>query len=324
MQPNDRLLGLDRNGKPSWAPLLRKRKRRSRLVRILSDSAEFIVGNSCGIFTVNGLKQAYELEEGDLVETVTLTPRIRENLTSNSLSYFPTVEGPVALDEDLAYILGLQILAKKKTESQVIIDCRQLEKIKTITDIFTKTLDDRFISMKIGYVPRTTKIKLRSRAFSEISSDISRSFIPLIIRKSPPIVLRKFLCGILDSIIRVNFNESPSTYFATRENESHFRRCVFSMLRLFNIVPVKSYLFQSEGFNYVNSYVRTYDLKKLGLCFYWIRVPELSNVNQHQPTGYSQVRSLTSFSSDSLILTPRNPHWSIIADLAPLQPQVFD
>lgn len=52
--------------------------------------------------------------------------------------------------------------------------------------------------------------------------------------------------------------------------------------------------------------------------------PENLPDDYYQPSGYSQIRSISTLSGDSFELKPSNYHWSAIVDLAPLHPQAID
>jgi hypothetical protein len=318
---DDVILGLDRRGRLSWDSLSSLRRKRAHLMRIFSDSTEIVVGSSCGLFTARGMKRASKLTEEDLIETATLTSKISEKLDCKPFQYINTSEGPVAITDDLAYLLGTQVSAKR-TDTYTIIDTKKIENLRTISGLFTETLDRYFISQKIRYIPRSTRIRLESKAFSEILFDVSTNYIPPFIRQSPSYVIRQFLCGVLDTIVRTNRYENPPTYFATLVTESHFRRFVFNLLRLFNVIPTKTYFFHpKDGYNYIYSFLRVCDLKALGLRFHWMEEPQIPFAYQPQPTGYSQVRNMISFRGDAYFLVPCKPHWSVVADLVPLHPE---
>jgi len=145
--------------------------------------------------------------------------------------------------------------------------------------------------------------------------------IPLFIRESTPKVARGFISGILDLLIKNDPTDDRFLYFGTNYSETHFRRYLFNILRLFNVVPVKSYLSQSHsGPCHVNSFVRVSDLKSFNMCFYWLEKRKLTEGKPCKTTGYLKVRFVCDLLEESLLLKPIKSHWSIIADLTPLQP----
>ena len=318
IRKEDLVLGLDRVGRPSWATLTSSAMR-SRLRRIITDCNDIMLGGSCGVFTVRGLKKASRVTEEDIIETANLPSGVHKKWDELPLPKIDTKYGTIIIDEKLAYLLGTQV--NIPYHNRMVFTDLNREGNRDMARLFSDTLREHGIWRKLLYSRWGTRVRFESRTFEKLSSHVWKNNIPLFIRQSSPYILRQFLCGLLDMIIRIDEYEKPLLYFITPIHNSHLRRFVFNSLRLFNIIPVKTYVFHPKNnLPYAKTFVRYCDLKDLGLRFYKICEP-VSKVDINlRPSGYSQVRDLSLFFSKASLLQTAKLHWSLIADLVPIYP----
>jgi hypothetical protein len=130
----------------------------------------------------------------------------------------------------------------------------------------------------------------------------------------------------LDTIICFSEFEDPPTFFITLARQSEFRRFIVNCLRLFGIVPTKTYVFHpSHGLTYVKIYLNPQDLRELGLKFIRVKdIPRPIDSQKGKPMSYCMIRSIAEFQGKLFSLIEPELHWSPIVDMTPLHRHVLE
>jgi hypothetical protein len=324
LKPGDVLLGI-KSGKPSWSiiPSVSKRQGLDRLLRITTDGNEILVSKLCEVFTVSGVKRASELSVGEILETFNIPQEIQESMNDGKPVFVESEVGPLRIDGKIAYILGTQVKSPK-FEGKVIIRDLNPNHAYEVAKLCSEALKEQFIRHKIYYVAGGKKVRVDCNALAEACREITETNIPRFIRESNTTVLRHFLTGVLDTIICLSEFEAPPTFFITLAKQSEFRRFIVNCLRLFGIIPTKTYVFHpSQGLKYVKTYVNPQDLCQLGLRF--IRAKEGPRIvsQRGKAMSYCTIRDIAEFQGKLYSLLEPELHWSPIVDMAPLHRHVL-
>lgn len=325
LKPGDRLLGI-KAGEPSWS-VLRLVKRKpgiNRMLRITTDGNELLVSKLCEVFTINGVKKASDLSVGEILETFNMPSEIQETIGNMDPIFVESEEGPLNIDGKIAYILGTQIRSPK-ADGRIIIQGLNPGHAYEVAKLCSEGLKEQFVQHKIYYADGGKKIRVDCNALAEACRDISQDNIPRFIRESNAVVLRHFLSGVLDTMICMSEFESPSTFLITLEKQSEFRRFVISGLRLFGIIPAKTYVFRvSTGDTYVKTYVNPQDLRLLGLRFIRTKDEPRQGFSQKgKAISYCTTRSISQFNGRLFSILEPEMHWSPIIDMTPLHRHSF-
>ena len=320
LKKDDMVLGIDRKGKPHWSTIPNgiQKHGRTRILRITTDGNEILLPENCEVFTMEGVRKASNLVKGDLLETFNIPKEVRLLLEGKEATYVMTDIGPVTIKDKMAYLLGTQIKCRKY-EHKVIISGLNPDNAYTLAKICSEALREQFIQGKIYYVAGGRKVRINCHVLASVCGDISERSISLSVRETNANALKEFLCGILDVMLYLDEAESPPTYFQTFEDQSELRRFIFNVLRLYEVIPAKTYVISpSEGPIYMRTFIDVPDLSGLGLRF--IRSKKAIEVvkPQFEKMSYSTVRKVVEFKDSSYYFSEPKLHWSPIVELTPL------
>lgn len=325
LKTDDVVLGIDEKGKPHWSIIPKgvRKHGRTKILRITTDGNEILLPESCEVFTMEGVRRASSISRGELLETFNIPKEICSLLESKEATHIMTYIGPVTIKERMAYLLGTQIKSRKY-EHKVIISRLNPNHTYTLAKICSEALREQFIRGKIYYVAGGKKIRIDCDVLASICIDISERNIPLSIRESNATALKEFLCGILDVMLYWDEAETPPTYFQTFENQSELRRFMFNVLRLYRVIPAKTYAINpSIGPTYMRTFVDASDLSGFGLRF--IRTERAIDFvkPQIEKMSYSTVRSVSEFTDIAYYISEPKLHWSPIVELTPLHRHIL-
>ncbi|MEM2112222.1 MAG: hypothetical protein QXX08_10180 [Candidatus Bathyarchaeia archaeon] len=322
----DLVLGI-KSGKPSWSPIpsVSKRPGFDRLLRVITDGNEVLVSKLCEVFTVGGVRRASELSMGEILETFNIPQEIQEAMNDEKPLFVSSEVGPLRIDSKVAYILGTQVKSPK-LEDKVIIRDLNPNHAYEVARLCSEALKEQFIRHKIYYVAGGKKVRVDCSPLAEVCREVTETNIPRFIRQSNTTVLRHFLTGLLDTIICFSEFEDPPTFFITLARQSEFRRFIVNCLRLFGIVPIKTYVFSpSHGLTYVKTYISPQDLRELGLKFIRVKdAPRPIDSQKGKPMSYCMIRSITEFQGRLFSLIEPELHWSPIVDMTPLHRHILE
>lgn len=325
LKPGDKLFGL-KSGEPSWSIInsVSKKPGLDRLLRITTDGNEVILSKLCEVFTVSGVKRASELSVGEILETYNIPQEIQESMNDGKPVFVESEAGPLKIDSRIAYIFGTQVKSAK-FEDKVIIRDLNPNHAYEVAKLCSGALREQFIPHKVYYVAGGKKVRVDCGALAQACKEITETNIPRFIRQSNTTVLRYFLIGILDTIVCLSEFEDPPTFFITLARQSEFRRFIVDCLRLFGIIPTKTYVVHSsQGLTYVKIYADPQDLRQLGLRFIKMRdgpIPTASH--KGEAMSYCIIRSIAEFQGKLYSLPEPELHWSPIVDMAPLHHHVL-
>lgn len=319
LKAGDFLLGIDENGKACWSALPTKVRKygKDRLFRITTDGSEVLVSGTGEVFTINGLMKASNLIEGEIIETFNIPIKVRELLENKNPIYVDSSIGSIKINGGMSYLLGTQIRSRKRA-NKIIIDRLNPAHARSLAKLCSETLRQQHIKNKVYCVRWGSKIRIDSPVLAELCTGISENNIPRDIRESPATILREFLCGVLDVILYQNKIGTPPTYLITLAEQDELRRFIFNVLRLFGVIPVKTYVVHSTGRMYMKSFINTSDLSKLGLKFIRSKEVVKEKKSSVKPISYSTVREITEFQDVVFYLPEPRLHWSPVVDLIPL------
>jgi len=325
LRPDDSILGIDEKGRPCWSTISNgiRKYGRTRIFRITTDGNEVWLSEGCEAYTIEGIRKASGLSKEALLETFNIPEETRVFLEGREPAYVMTDAGPIVIKEKMAYLLGTQIKSRKY-EHKVIIDGLNPDYAYILAKLCSEALREQFIRGKIYYVAGGKKVRIDCEALASICSSISERNIPLSVRQSNATTLKEFLCGILDAILYLDEAETPPTYFQTFGVQSELRRFIFNVLRLYGIIPAKTYVIHpSEGLTYMRTFINISDLSRIGLRF--IRSKEI--IKEVKPPikkmSYSAVRNVVKFNDVAYYLLEPKLHWSPIVDLTPLHRHIL-
>jgi hypothetical protein len=325
LKPRDKVLGL-KSGNPFWSIIdtVCKKPGQSRLLRIATDGSEVLISKNSEVFTVSGVKKASELSIGQMLETYNIPQEIRESVNDGRPIFVQSEIGPLRIDSKIAYVLGTQVRSPK-FEDKVIIRNIDPNHAYEIARLCSEALKEQFISHKIYYLGGGKKIRIDCEALAEACKRINEKNIPQFIRQSNTTVLKYFLMGVLDTILCVSEVEDPPTNFITQARNSEFRRFILDCLRVFNIIPIKSYIFHpSPALTYVKTYVNPQDLRQLGLKFIKVKEgPRQMVYDKRKTMSYCTIRGINEFQGKLFSVQQSELHWSLIVDMTPLHKQVI-
>ncbi len=325
LSPGDKLLGLE-SGKPSWSILesVSKRPGLDRLLRITTDGNEILISKDSEVFAVGGVKRASELTVGEIIETYNIPQETQELMNDGKPIFVESEAGPLRIDSKIAYILGTQVRSQK-FEDKVIIKDLSPNHAYEVAKLCSEALKEQFIPHKVYYLDGGKKVRVDCVPLAQACREITQTNIPRFIRQSNTTVLRYFLIGILDTIICLNESEDPPTSFITLAKQSEFRRFVIDCLRLFGIIPIKTYVIHSsQGPAYVKTYANPKDLIQLGLKFIKVEdAPILTAIHEKDAMSYCIIRNISEFQGKLYFVPEPKLHWSLIADMAPLHRHAF-
>lgn len=325
LKPDDPILGIDEEGRPNWSMIPNgiRKYGKTRIFRITTDGSEILLSEGCEAFTIEGVRKASTISKGELLETFNIPEEIRFFLEGREAAYVITDVGPMTIKGKMAYLLGTQIKSRKY-EHKVIIDGLNPDHAYILAKLCSEALREQFIRGKIYYVAGGKKVRIDCDVLASICSDISEGNMPLSVRKSNATALKEFLCGILDVILYLDEAETPPTYFQTLGVQSELRRFIFNVLRLYGIIPAKTYVIHpSVGLTYMRTFIDVSDLSRLGLRF--IRSKE--TIKEVKPPikkmSYSTVRNVAEFNDVAYYISEPKLHWSPIVDLTPLHRHII-
>jgi hypothetical protein len=320
LKPGDKLLGMEA-GKPSWSAISSGGKKYNfdRLVRIITDGNEVSVSRACEVFTLSGIKKASDVVVGDILETFNIPNEIRMQMDSRGASVVESDAGPIKIDSKIAYVLGTQIKSPK-FENKVVIRGLNPNHAYEVARLCSEALKEQFIRHKIYYLAGGKKVRIDCDVLVGICRMINEETVPRFIRESHATALRHFVCGILDTIVCISESEDPPTFFITLAKQSVVRRLILNVLRLWGVIPVKTYFFHpSYGLAYIRTYVNPQDLRQFGLRFIRSKdAPEPTISQKGKPISYCTVRDVVEFHGKTLYLPEPKLHWSPIVDIAPI------
>jgi len=324
LKPRDELLGI-KSGKPSWSTInsLSKKPGLEWLLRIITDGNEVLVSRLCELFTVSGVKRATDLSVGEILETFNIPQEIQESINNEKPVFVESEVGPFRIDPKVAYILGTQIKSPK-IEGRVIIRGLYPNHAYEVARLCSEALKEQFIQHKIYYVEGGKKVRVDCNALAEACREITERTIPRFIRQSSAPVLRHFLAGVLDTMICLNESDDPPTFFITPVEQSELRRFIVGCLRLFGVIPSKTYVFHSSQGLFVKTYVDPQALRQLGLRF--IRAesgPKPVVSRKNTAMSYCIIRNLAELQGKLISFPEPELHWSPIVDLSPLHRHVL-
>ncbi len=315
----DALLGVE-GGRPRFREIANiSSQAGERWVRILADSCESLVPTRSSIFTIRGPTAASQIAKDDILEMMNVPSGIMSELEK-----LPTrvidARYEIGLTPSLSYLLGTQLFAERFSD-RVLVDKTDPSVVRELAGEFKRTLGEWKIPHRI-YLPRYGgRLRIDSFRLARLVRGVLGNGykVPSEIRLSTPEVMRHFVCGVLDSTISEPGHQQGEVRLRTSSMQSECRRFVFQVLRLYGAKSVSSRVYYPQNnMAYVDNYIQSTDLERLGLRFFRIRPKKVIDEDR-QVFSYTKVVNVNSFKGRNTILEIPGSGWTVESDLVLLQ-----
>ncbi len=314
LEDQERVAGVDSRGDLSLESIEFQRAQPGDATHVVTDGPEVTLSASARIFTLDSIKEASALLNGELLSTISSMEVLASGHTNEKDVTVSIGSRSITIDEKLAYVLGTQVRAQKLVD-RVNIDNLNPAMSTYVAGLCHEIISSNGLGGKVYYAQGLTRIRVDSRPLADLARDVSQSSVPRLVRTHNLSVLRSFVCGALDMMIIENPNLVPSTYIRLSHNNDYFRRFLNSALSVFGVSA--AFCVIEEG--YVSTYFNPSALRSLGLKFVrTFRNADLKDLSIRRTT-YRKIKEIFSTTSSFSQVTCSEPHWSIATDLVPLQ-----
>lgn len=114
---DDKVLGIGSDGRHSWSSLNRIKTRKSKLVKLTTDSSETLLSKDSEIYTVEGIRKISSVNNDVLIETANIPSEVVDRLNGDlPLVSINIGECKIEINEKISYLIGAQIKAKRYSD----------------------------------------------------------------------------------------------------------------------------------------------------------------------------------------------------------------